>query len=224
MNETCCDQGYGVWISNGKIVTTSPSATKNQPVQSTSTSLGSTMSSITISVYSVLPTSTSSTAPSATTQNQPVQSTSTSLGSTMSSITIYVYSTSTSSPTPALSESAKIGLGVGISISVLTITVAVLIYHHYWTRRHPRLTPGLAAATPDKNIIMAQNVPPNPMQYQQQLPVSELANNMATQQYSQHPVPELPNNAVMQHGVPQQSHGYEAHGGNARYELPARNG
>jgi hypothetical protein len=216
MNETCCDQGQGVWISNGKIVTTSPSATtQNQPVQSTSTSLSSTTSSITISVYSVIPT------------NQPIQSASTSLGSATSSITNSVnsiLSTPTSSSTPALSESAKVGLGVGVSISVLII--AVLIYHHYWTRRHLRLTPGLAAATLDKNTTAqtSGSVPPNPMQYQQHLPVSEVANNMVTQQYSQHPVSELPNNAAMQYGVPQQSHGYEAHGGNAWYELPARNG
>jgi hypothetical protein len=54
------------------------------------------------------------------------------------------------------------------------------------------------------------SVSQSPMQYQQQ--------------YFQQPGSELPNNVAMQHGVPQQSYGYEAYGGNAQYELPVRNG
>jgi hypothetical protein len=44
------------------------------------------------------------------------------------------------------------------------------------------------------------------------------------QQYFQQQGSELPNNMAMQHGVPPQSYGCEAHGGNAQYELPIRDG
>jgi hypothetical protein len=72
------------------------------------------------------------------------------------------------------------------------------------------------------------------MPYQQQnfqQPMSELANNVAMQHgvpqqsygYEAHGVPQQ-SYGYEAHGGLQQSYGYEAHGGNAQYELPIRNG